>query len=206
MSAGLHAAVLLGVTVAAARPAVVHPPVPITVVFVEAAAEEMAAPAPAAALPAPPPLAPAPAPVPRPVPARRPQPTPKPAIASAPAAQPAAAAPAPAPDVGAAPSGDVPARRAEAGELARPRYAVNPAPEYPATSRRRHEEGLVLLRVQVTSLGRAQRVELARSCGHPALDDAALRAVRDWSFEPARIGSVAVDCEIEVPVRFALRD
>ena len=114
---------------------------------------------------------------------------------------------APLAEVGAAPSdGDATTRRSEPGELARPRYASNPAPEYPASARRRREEGTVLLHVQVSAAGRAERVELARSCGHPALDEAALRAVRDWAFEPARIGPRAVACEIEVPVRFELRD
>jgi len=38
------------------------------------------------------------------------------------------------------------------------------------------------------------------------LDDAALQAVRDWVFEPAGIGLIAVDSEIEVPVRIQITD
>ena len=34
------------------------------------------------------------------------------------------------------------------------------------------------------------------------LDEAAMQAVRDWEFEPARIGPLPVEAEIEVPVRF----
>ena len=32
----------------------------------------------------------------------------------------------------------------------------------------------------------------------------AIRAVRDWEFEPARVNSVSVESEVEVPVRFKL--
>jgi protein TonB len=62
----------------------------------------------------------------------------------------------------------------------------------------------VLLAVAVTAEGRAARVALLRSSGVPALDQAALTAVRSWEFEPARADGVAVACDIEVPVRFQL--
>lgn len=88
--------------------------------------------------------------------------------------------------------------------LATPIYRVNPEPPYPATARRRRQEGLVLLAVRVTSQGRASRIELKQSSGFPALDEAAWQAVRGWEFEPARLGALAVESEIEVPVRFKL--
>jgi protein TonB len=92
------------------------------------------------------------------------------------------------------------------GIRAHPRYRTNPAPVYPALARSRHQEGLVLLRVSVTADGRAARVELDRSSGFSALDEAARDAVRDWEFEPARVGSRTVDSEIQVPVRFHLAE
>ena len=96
------------------------------------------------------------------------------------------------------------ARPAQPGVRAKPKYLLHPEPPYPATARRRRQEGLVLLTVKVTAQGHAARVELKESSGFPALDEAALRAVRDWEFEPARLGTVAVESEIEVPVRFRL--
>jgi len=57
----------------------------------------------------------------------------------------------------------------------------------------------------VTTEGRAARVEIKTSSGFSLLDDAAVEAVRDWEFQPARIGSLALESEIEVPVRFELR-
>ena len=90
--------------------------------------------------------------------------------------------------------------------LAKPNYLKNPEPSYPPLARRRHQEGLVLLTVKVTAQGRASEVVLKQSSGFSLLDDAALQAVRDWEFEPARIGPFAMESEIEVPVRFKLTD
>lgn len=89
---------------------------------------------------------------------------------------------------------------------ATPIYRINPEPAYPPSARRRGQQGLVLLTVHVTAQGRAAGVEVKRSCGFAVLDEAALRAVRNWEFEPARIDSLAVDSEIEVPLRFKLTD
>ena len=88
--------------------------------------------------------------------------------------------------------------------LAKPNYLKNPEPPYPALACQRHQEGMVLLTVKVTAQGRASRVEIKKSSGFTLLDTAALQAVRDWEFEPARIGPLAFECTIEVPVRFKL--
>jgi protein TonB len=87
---------------------------------------------------------------------------------------------------------------------AKPNYLKNPEPDYPELARRRHQAGLVLLAVKVTAEGRAERVEIKKSSGFSLLDDAAVAAVREWKFQPARLGSFALESEIEVPVRFEL--
>jgi len=69
-----------------------------------------------------------------------------------------------------------------------------------------HQEGVVLLRVQVGTDGSAADVELARSSGYPLLDAAALEAVRRWRFEPAEVGGFPVSSQVDVPVRFSLED
>lgn len=94
--------------------------------------------------------------------------------------------------------------RAQPDIQAKPNYLKNPEPDYPELARRRHQAGLVLLAVKVTAEGRAERVEIKKSSGFSLLDDAAIEAVRDWEFQPARIGSLALESEIEVPVRFEL--
>ena len=88
--------------------------------------------------------------------------------------------------------------------VAKPDYLRNPPPKYPAESRKLREEGVVLLKVSVTPEGRPADVQLQRSSGFSRLDEAALRAVRRWEFNPARVGVTAIACVVEVPVRFGL--
>lgn len=80
----------------------------------------------------------------------------------------------------------------------------NSAPAYPQASRRRGEEGLVILRVRVGINGRASEIQVAESSGHPRLDRAAEDAVARWRFEPARDGDQPVDSWVRVPVAFRL--
>jgi periplasmic protein TonB len=89
---------------------------------------------------------------------------------------------------------------------AKPRYRTNPIPEYPIASRRRREEGVVLLNVAVDVSGTPTTISLNHSSGYPLLDRAALDAVRRWTFEPARSGGVAMFSLVVVPVRFSLED
>lgn len=96
-------------------------------------------------------------------------------------------------------------RQTPIGVLARPDYRKNPAPLYPSSASRRHEEGLVLLRVVVSAEGRSKQVDVKQSSGFPLLDKAAMQAVKVWEFDPARIGTVPVESEVEVPVRFTLQ-
>jgi len=84
-------------------------------------------------------------------------------------------------------------------------YRSNPKPAYPGASRRLGEQGTVLLRVFVTALGDATRVELKSSSGFPRLDQAAQDAVQRWKFVPARRGEQAVDAWVLVPIKFSLK-
>ncbi len=83
-------------------------------------------------------------------------------------------------------------------------YLNNPAPAYPALSRRLGEEGRVLLRVQVMEDGTAGSVELQTGSGSSRLDQAALEAVKKWRFVPAKRGEQAVSASVVVPVRFSI--
>lgn len=85
-------------------------------------------------------------------------------------------------------------------------YLHNPAPIYPRSSRRRGDEGKVVLRVHVLGDGSADAVEVAESSGHSRLDDAAREAVRNWRFTPAHRGEVRVDSWLRVPIVFRLDD
>jgi protein TonB len=89
---------------------------------------------------------------------------------------------------------------------AKPRYRSNPRPDYPLTSRRRGEEGVVLLKVAVEVNGTPSAISLSKSSGHPLLDHAALEAVHRWTFEPERRGGLPMHSVVEVPVRFSLTE
>jgi protein TonB len=88
--------------------------------------------------------------------------------------------------------------------LAKPDYLKNPKPKYPPVAERRNQQGTVVLNVTVSASGRAAKISVKKSSGFELLDQAAITAVREWEFTPARIGSLAVESEIEVPWRFTL--
>jgi protein TonB len=84
--------------------------------------------------------------------------------------------------------------------------AANPAPEYPEEARLRGWHGRVVLAVIVSPEGGVASIRVRSSSGHPLLDEAALRAVRRWRFEPGRRAGQAVAAAAEVPIRFRLTD
>jgi protein TonB len=79
-----------------------------------------------------------------------------------------------------------------------------PPPRYPRLSVERDEEGVVLVRAYVDPAGAPQRVIVFRSSGFPLLDDAALKAVQGWRFEPMVRDGRATAAWVQVPVRFRL--
>lgn len=168
-------------------------------------------------------VAPPARPPPKPVPARRVQRTapPKaPPVIAAPASTPA-----PAPVVPTAVADPIPVQEAPAParealrtvEIAHAEpvpvmppsfnanYLDNPAPAYPALSRRLGEEGRVMLRVFVNEHGAPDRIELRRSSGHLRLDEVALDTVKRWKFVPAKRGDQPVGAWVLVPISFNLR-
>lgn len=86
------------------------------------------------------------------------------------------------------------------------KYLLNPKPVYPDEARRRREEGLVVLAVQLDRNGCPGRIQIVQSSKFQMLDEAAVRAVNQWRFTPARFGRLAVASQIQVPIRFKLSD
>ena len=84
-------------------------------------------------------------------------------------------------------------------------YLRNPAPRYPLVARRNGVEGTVRVKVLVTRDGRPAQVQLDQTSGSSVLDAAALEAVREWRFVPARRGDERIDSWVEFPVVFKLR-
>ncbi len=84
--------------------------------------------------------------------------------------------------------------------------ASNSLPLYPESAKRNCEQGTVALNLRIGGDGRVADASVARSSGYPALDDAALRAARNWRFTPARQNGSAVGTTIVQPVKFDLRN
>jgi protein TonB len=139
---------------------------------------------------------PPPKPIPKPKPVIKPVPKP--------VAKPVTAQPAPpvtAQPVAAAPPAPQPVTPASATAG----YLHNPAPEYPSQAMRRGWQGTVLLRVHVLASGKPGEIQIQKSSGRDSLDDAALAAVKRWSFVPARQGDTALDGWVSVPIDFKIK-
>ena len=138
-----------------------------------------------------------PKPVPKPKPAPKPAPKPVPKAVEPP---PVPTPPTPAPAAAPVPVAPAPVTPASANAA----YLKNPAPEYPSLAQRRGWEGTVLLRVQVLASGKPGEIQVQKSSGRQQLDDAALAAVKRWSFVPAKQGDVAQNGWVSVPIDFKI--
>ncbi|WP_281648118.1 energy transducer TonB [Parendozoicomonas sp. Alg238-R29] len=78
-------------------------------------------------------------------------------------------------------------------------------PDYPRQSRRRNQEGTVLVEVLVDETGETLKVDVIESSGYPLLDRAAIKSVSRWAFQPKTVGSSTVISKVQVPVLFSLR-
>lgn len=83
-------------------------------------------------------------------------------------------------------------------------YLNNPAPTYPPMARRLGEQGRVLLKVLVSESGNAEKVQIENSSGYSKLDQAAIEAVKQWTFVPAKRSNEAISAYVLVPIKFSL--
>ena len=110
---------------------------------------------------------------------------------------------------------------AVAEDVAVPKTALatySPKPKYPVFALMRHEEGagILVFRVEIKS-GRVKKVIVARSTGHKDLDAAALKAFKQWEFQPGAVASIkqifpksedplaSQDGLVKVPIDFKIR-
>jgi periplasmic protein TonB len=83
-------------------------------------------------------------------------------------------------------------------------YQNNPAPDYPAIAARQGWGGTVTLRVHVLADGKPDQVQVQTTSGHAPLDQEAIRAVKAWTFAPAKRGDAPIDGWATVPIEFKL--
>ena len=92
----------------------------------------------------------------------------------------------------------------DGGDLSSKMIVAKP-PTYPIDSRRRHEEGTVVLSVLVATDGSVSEISVAQSSGSSLLDQAALGAVRKWRWAPLLRGGDPVMVRGEVKIPFVLK-
>lgn len=83
-------------------------------------------------------------------------------------------------------------------------YLQNPAPAYPAVSKRMGEQGKVVLRVLIGADGLPQQVQLQQSSGYDRLDRQAQDVVLRWRFVPGKRNGVPEAMWNLVPINFVL--
>jgi protein TonB len=156
-----------------------------------------------------------PVPAPQPKPKPKPKPKPRPPVQQAPAPKPVEQPPTPTPTPPAgAPEG---ATATQAPRQGPPRdqpetvsnieyLGPGPAPVYPAASKRRREEGRVMVLVVVSPQGLVEKATVVSSSGYPRLDEAALEALRRVRFKPYTRNGVAYTVQARIPFDFNIRN
>ena len=76
-------------------------------------------------------------------------------------------------------------------------------PEYPELAKRARVSGRVIMQVIVSEAGAVEEVKIIR--GHPLLNEAALRAVRQWRYSPYFLNGEPIPVTATVTVNFVLR-
>ena len=131
--------------------------------------------------------------VPRPAPPIAVTPQPQPVTISAPPA------PAPAPPAPPAPPSII-----KSDDLTAQMLSGAP-PRYPLESRRRREQGIVILSLMLGTDGSVAEISIARSSGFERLDRAARDAVRRWRWVPIKRGGEPVMVRGTVEIPFVLQ-
>jgi TonB family protein len=81
----------------------------------------------------------------------------------------------------------------------------NRLPEYPNESFKNAEQGTVVLDVLVTSEGSVGNVSVIESSGFWRLDEAAIKALWNWKFNPAKENGIAINQSVKISIPFKIR-
>lgn len=85
-----------------------------------------------------------------------------------------------------------------------PRVSIQSGLEYPSEARQRNISGFVVLKILVTENGVVQNVEIEESHPRGIFEQAAIRAVKNWKFEPAMIKGKLVAAWTSQKIKFEL--
>jgi len=91
------------------------------------------------------------------------------------------------------------------GSVTAPRVIAQVRPSYTNDALGRKIQGSVWLELVVTREGRADAIRIVRSLDPGGLDEEAIKAVRQWRFDPGRLAGAPVDVEVRVVMDFSIR-
>ena len=83
-----------------------------------------------------------------------------------------------------------------------PKKIVHVAPEYPEIAKRAGVEGVVVLEAVIDVSGRVDQVKVLNSV--TLLNDAAIRAVKQWRYTPTELNGVPVPVLMSITGPFSL--
>ncbi len=78
-------------------------------------------------------------------------------------------------------------------------------PQYPSRALRMRQEGVVWLRVLISETGARQDLKLHKPSQYAALNQAAIKAVKKWTFDPHIVKGRAVKSWVEIPIEFKIQ-
>ena len=109
--------------------------------------------------------------------------------------------PPPPPKVAALPP-SVPSQITVGGDVQAGRIVHQVQPVYPVLARQGRIQGNVQLKAIISADGKIKTLSIVS--GHPLLVDAAMDAVRHWTYQPTLLNGVPVEVKTEILVRFEL--
>jgi periplasmic protein TonB len=86
----------------------------------------------------------------------------------------------------------------------KPKLKSEVSPDYPEIAKQNNWEGRVVVLARINESGEVEDASVAKSSGHPELDDAAVAAVKRARFEPATRDGKPVAGTVRVPISFSL--
>lgn len=86
-----------------------------------------------------------------------------------------------------------------------PKPLANAKPPYPREAYRAKLEGQVVLNLEIAEDGSVNAVELLETSGVDSLDQAALKASKDWRYSPAIRSGKPISQWIRIAVKFELK-
>lgn len=88
-----------------------------------------------------------------------------------------------------------------------PRILSKVEPSYPTAARQAEQQGTAILSVHILENGRSGIITIIQSSGYDLLDNAAIAAVKQWRFSPAKdlTSGQSVSCYSTLPISFSLK-